>query len=43
LREATQARIFDERIEQEILPRLDALGLPAYEAWALRGEAPSPA
>jgi len=43
LPEITQARAFYERIEQEILPRLDALGLPAYEAWALRGEAPSPA
>jgi hypothetical protein len=41
LPETTQARAFYERIEQEILPRLDALGLPAYEAWALRGEAPS--
>jgi hypothetical protein len=43
LPEITQARAFYERIEQEILPRLDTLGLPAYEAWALRGEAPSPA
>lgn len=33
------ARAFYDRIDRVILPSLDALGLPAYEAWALRAEA----
>jgi hypothetical protein len=36
LPEETQARTFYEQVERAILPRLDALGVPAYEAWALR-------
>jgi hypothetical protein len=34
------ARAFYERIDRVILPSLAALGVPAYEAWALRVEVP---
>lgn len=34
------ARAFYERIDRVILPSLAALGVPAYEAWALRAEVP---
>ncbi len=33
------ARAWYDRLDRVILPGLDALGLPAYEAWALRHEA----
>jgi hypothetical protein len=36
LTEETHARTFYERMERVVLPRLDALGIPAFEAWALR-------
>lgn len=32
------ARAFNARIERRILPMLAELGVPAYEAWTLRGE-----
>ena len=32
------ARAFYEVVSDVILPRLDALGVPAYEAWELRNE-----
>jgi hypothetical protein len=34
------ARAFYERLDRVILPSLAALGVPAYEAWALRVEVP---
>jgi hypothetical protein len=34
------ARAFYDRIDRVILPSLAALGVPAYEAWALRAEVP---
>ncbi|MFO0547532.1 MAG: hypothetical protein U0271_04035 [Polyangiaceae bacterium] len=34
------ARIFYERIEHTILPRLDRMGIGAWEAWSLRREVP---
>ncbi|WP_437791531.1 hypothetical protein [Sorangium sp. So ce693] len=37
------ARAFYERIDRVILPSLAALGVPAYEAWALRLEVPAQA
>lgn len=33
------ARAFYERLDDVILPGLSALGIPAYEAWAARGDA----
>jgi hypothetical protein len=38
---AAAARAFYARIDEVILPSLAALGVPAYEAWTLRGEAAS--
>ncbi len=35
------ARAFHGRIDDVILPQLARLGVPAYEAWMLRGEVPS--
>lgn len=35
---ASFARAFYERLDGVILPGLHALGVPAYEAWALRGD-----
>ncbi|WP_437542228.1 hypothetical protein WME97_29120 [Sorangium sp. So ce367] len=37
------ARAFYDRIDRVILPSLAALGVPAYEAWALRLEVPAQA
>jgi hypothetical protein len=37
--DATFARAFYTTVETEILPKLNALGIPATEAWALRDEA----
>jgi hypothetical protein len=36
----TSARAFYAVVNDVVLPRLDALGVPAYEAWELRNEAP---
>lgn len=34
------ARVFYERVERAILPRLDHLGIGAWEAWSLRRDVP---